>query len=263
MSSTEITAAFSRVPALGGRSPAEFEITPLPGYTNLNFRLVDDDGDWILRIPRASTNAYIDRAAEAHNQDLAAGIGLAPRPHWRDRDGLSLTPTLKRTRNPEPAELETAEGIARVAFNLQRLHRADFRFRGRIELGVLLERYHALLDPALRRGFARRMLDARQLLPLVDARDGAYVPSHNDLVLENLLLEQGKLWLIDWEFSAMASPCWDLATLCNAADLDHAGSRALLHAYCAGGAAMEESLLIDYRNLLQLLTDLWMAALVD
>ena len=89
------------------------------------------------------------------------------------------------------------------------------------------------------------------------------MPSHNDLVLENLLLAEERLWLIDWEFSAMASPYWDLATLSNAAGLDQAQSRALLLAYCADGATMEESLLFDYRNLLELLTDIWMAALVD
>jgi len=97
---------------------------------------------------------------------------------------------------------------------------------------------------------------------LLDDRDHEYVPSHNDLVLENLLLDDGRTWLIDWEFSAMASPFWDLASLANAAGLDYAGSRELLRLYCAGGPQMEESLLFDYRNLLQLLSDCWMAALV-
>ncbi len=263
MKGMEIESAFQRVAELADFSPADFAITPLPGYTNLNFRLVNRRDDWILRIPRTTTNAYIDRDAEAHNQALAAGLGLAPLPRWRDRDGLSLTPTLKHTRNLDPADLATDDGRRRVASILRQLHRADFRFRGRLDLGVLLERYYALLDPARRPDFENRMVAARQLLPLVDDRDLAYVPSHNDPVLENLLLAEDRLWLIDWEFSAMASPYWDLATLCNAADLDYAASRALLLAYCADGATMEESLLFDYRNLLKLLTDIWMAALVD
>ena len=263
MTSRLIAAAFQRVDALADFAPADFEITPLPGYTNLNFRLVNDDQDWVLRIPRAATNAHIDRDAEAFNQALAAELGIAPLPRWCDGDGLSLTPTIRHTRKLEPADLVTDDGIERFALTLRGLHRGDFRFRGRIDLNALLERYFALLDERQRAIFANRMSAARQLLPLVDDRDCAYVPSHNDLVLENLLLGNGRLWLIDWEFSAMASPYWDLATLCNAANLDYAQSRALLLAYCADGVAMEESLLFDYRNLLKLLTDIWTAALVE
>ena len=56
----------------------------------------------------------------------------------------------------------------------------------------------------------------------------------------------------------------DLVAAClpiEAAALDDAQSVALLQLYCAGGPQMEESLLFDYRNLLQLLSDCWMAAL--
>ena len=97
----------------------------------------------------------------------------------------------------------------------------------------------------------------------VQDRDPDYVPSHADPVLENLMRGHDRVWLIDWEFSAMASPCWDLAILCNAADLDYTESRNLLADYCARGIQVEESLLFDYRNLLQLLADCWMAALVE
>ena len=131
-----------------------------------------------------------------------------------------------------------------------------------MDLAELLPRYFALLPASAQARFAPRLDAARRTLALLQDRDSDPVPSHNDLVLENLLLAADRVWLIDWEFAAMASPYWDLATLCNAADLDYAGSLRLLHAYCADAAAMEESLLFDYRNLLQLLGDCWMAALV-
>jgi hypothetical protein len=61
----------------------------------------------------------------------------------------------------------------------------------------------------------------------------------------------------------MASPYWDLATLCNAANLDLAQSQRLLRVYCAGRPLMEESVLFDYRELLKLLSDCWIAALAN
>ena len=114
-------------------------------------------------------------------------------------------------------------------------------------------------DQALLR---ERMTAAQQCLRRLDNEDVVRVASHNDLVLGNILLDQERVWIIDWEFSAMASPYWDLASLCNAANLDRQQSQRLLQCYCAGGTPMEESILSDYRSLLQLLSDCWMAALV-
>ena len=261
MTQPALFAAFARVPLLRGSSPEDFSLTPLCGYTNYNFRLRDATRDWVLRLPRARTDAHIDRAAEAHNLDLAADMGIAPRPAWRDASGYMLTPTLADTRNAMARDFLDGARLHAILEPLRRLHRSGATFRGRVDLGALLERYYRLLDEPLQEEYRERLRAARELLPRLAGRDLEYVPSHNDLVLENLLLGDGRVWLIDWEFSAMASPYWDLATLCNSAGLDSTRSEELLRLYCAGGEAMEKSLLFDYRNLLQLLTDCWMGAL--
>ena len=263
MNSEQLQAIFSAVPPLRDYQPADFDIRRLDGLTNLNYHLRDSDRDWVLRVPREQTNAHIDRAAERHNQALAAELGIAVVPEWYDDSGLSLTPTLTPSRELDAAELVSSTGIEAVTASLRRLHRSQQTFRGRVELDQLLERYFGLMPSSQQDRLQPRLEAARLLLPAVADRDAEYVPSHNDLVLGNLLQAPDQLWLIDWEFSAMASPYWDLATLCNAARLDYAQSRALLRAYCADSRPMEESLLFDYRNLLQLLGDCWMAAFVD
>jgi len=262
MNAAELEALFESISPLAGQSPADYSITPLPGYTNRNLRLRNDRQDWVLRVPRASTDRFIDRAAEAHNHRIACDLGIAPPPSWRGESGLMLTPTLTQSRSPVPAELADRSSLAAILEPVRRLHSSGAEFQGRVDLAQLLERYYSMLDESRQYEFRHRLRAARELLPLLDDRDLEYVPSHNDLVLENLLLDDGRTWLIDWEFSAMASPFWDLASLCNAAGLDYAGSRELLRLYCAGAPLMEESLLFDYRNLLQLLSDCWMAALV-
>jgi len=262
MKPDELEALFARIPPLAGRSPGEFTITPLPGYTNRNLRLHDSEQDWVLRVPRERTNRFVDRAAEAHNLTLACDLGIAPRPAWRDASGLMLTPTLARSHNPSALDFSIGAGLESLLEPVRRLHRSRPAFRGRVDLAELLNRYYAMLDEPLQSRYRHRLRAAQELLPLLADRDHEHVPSHNDLVLENLLLDDGRVWLIDWEFSSLASPYWDLATLCNAADLDYAQSVELLRVYCAGRPQMEESLLFDYRNLLQLLSDCWMAALV-
>ncbi len=262
MTDTDFEQLFKRIAPLAGRRPREFTIRRLPGYTNRNYRLYNRSEDWVLRVPRSATSRYIDRAVEAFNQRLAADLGIAPSAAWRDQSGLSLTPTLA-ARGLDAADLADDEILRRIGATFARLHRSGLSFEGRVDPRELLRRYFALLPAAEQRRYRRRLDTALLSLSCLEQRDCGYVPSHNDPVLENLLFGRGRLWLIDWEYSAMASPYWDIATLCNAAGLGRRRSLDLLSAYCEGGAPMEETLLFDYRSLLQLLTDLWMAALAD
>jgi len=258
-----IERVFSRASVLAGFSPGDFTITPLAGYSNQNFRLHNHQYDWVLRIPRLKTDRFINRDAEAHNQALAHQLQIAPQVSWRDSQGVTLTPTLSTSRALCTADFRNDAMLLLVLEPIQRLHRSGLPFRGRVNLQELLSNYFALLNRHDRQRLEPRLRQAERVLKLLETRDEIYVASHNDLVLENLMFDDPRLCLIDWEYSAMASPYWDLASLCNAAHLDSQQSQRLLHIYCAGSSAMEESLLFDYRGLLQLLGDCWMAALAD
>ncbi len=260
---TDLSRIFARIPLLQGYSIDDFTISPLPGYTNCNYRLYNQRFDWVLRIPKPATDHFIDRDAEAHNQALAQQLGLAPQVAWRDASGLSLTPTLAASRTLGVNDFAANDIIQRCVGALQQLHRSGLRFRGQVDLGALLQKHVAILNDAGRQPFSERMSQAEDLLARLNDSDHGYVASHNDLVLGNLLLDRSGLCIIDWEYSAMASPYWDLATLCNEAQLDHQQSIRLMQAYCIGGEAMKESALFDYRDLLKLLSDCWMAALAQ
>jgi len=263
MKRNTIEAVFARAPILADLDPAEFTITPLAGYTNRNYHLHNHQHDWVLRIPRAKTNNFIDRAAEFHNQALANQLQIAPRVLWRDSEGYSLTPTLNACRELSADDFKTDAMLQIIADPVRRLHRSGLRFRGRVNLQTLLDSHYAMLGAQDQQRLGQRMRQAEGVFRLLQTRDDPYVASHNDLVMGNLMFDNARLWLIDWEYSAMASPYWDLATLCNAANLDPQQSRRLMQVYCAGDRVMEESILFDYRSLLKLLNDCWMAALAD
>ena len=256
----EIDWFLSLIPELDRINPADIKRTELSGLTNLNFRLQIEDQDWVLRIPKPETNLHIDRDAEIHNQLLANQLGIAPRPVWRDNSGASLTPTLKSTRPISASELNQPDTLKALLMPVRKLHRSGFRFLGAVNLKDTIHQYFSALPEARQLDFSQRMDEAQYRYDRIDEHDCEAVASHNDLVLENCLIGSQSLWLIDWEFSSMASPYWDLATLCNAANFDRVQSNRLLECYCADGVQMEESLLCDYRTLLQLLSDCWMAA---
>ena len=259
----DLAQVFPHIPQLSAEEPASFDITPLSGFTNHNLRLQRPGEDWVLRVPRAQTAGPIDRSAEQHNQALAHSLGIAPLPAWQNTAGLSLTPTLVTSRPPSASDFRDTSQLDRLLEPLRRLHRSGLVFCGGLDLRATLEQHLALVDAALRPRFANRMRQAMRVLALLDGVLPPPVPCHRDPVLGNLLIDDDSVWLIDWEYSAMASPYWDLAVLCNEADLDLDESRRLLQVYAADETPLQESVLFDYRGLLGLLNDLWMAAFVD
>jgi len=257
----DLADTFTRIPLLSSHRPDDFDIEVLAGYTNRNYRLRSHAQDWILRIPKPDTNAFIDRAQETHNLKLAASLGLARDSLWRDESGLSLTATLAQTQTISAQGLQKRSTMDRLLADLFRLHSCEQEFLGELELSHSLRQYYDLLPPTyipqLRPYYKKAIYQISQ----EEKKQLNTVPSHSDLVLQNLLIEDtGKIWLIDWEYSAMAPPYWDLATLCNTARFNQKQSQDLLAGYNAMGATLELSGLNAYRFALQLMTICWMLA---
>jgi thiamine kinase-like enzyme len=253
--------AFGRIPLLKDHQPEDFKIQRLPGLTNHSFHLKSTESDWVLRIPKTDTNEYIDRNAEARNNDMAIQLGLAPKCLWRDDSGLSLTMTLAHTQSPSAQDLCEPEILNEILRKIIVLHNSNEKFQGSVNLRTLLERYFSLIPTPRQSSIYGDFSNALQRLTDLEKRDHALTPSHNDLILQNILIDtSGRTWFIDWEYSSMASPYWDLATLCNTAGFDFDQSVNLLSIYAKQTNTGDIDLLMEYRHVLRILTLCWTMA---
>ncbi len=67
------------------------------------------------------------------------------------------------------------------------------------------------------------------------------VPCHNDSLIGNWVLrEDGKLYLIDWEYSGMNEPMWDLSCLSIEANYSEENDDELLTAYFGRPVTIKE-----------------------
>ena len=258
---SELITIFNRVPILAGYRPSDFQLKILPGYTNLNIHLKNDQHDWVLRVPKAATNQTIDRNQEAYNASLAYGLGIAPECIWRDESGFSLTRTLLNSRPITTRELDNQTVNNSLMATISRLHKSNNKFQGRVDLRELIEYYYRLTSHERRKQIESDYRVALNKVDLLSSLKIPLVPSHNDLVLENILIDEaGTIHLIDWEYASMATPYWDLATLCNVAKFNRKQSKQLLDKYRIENASLELEILAQYRFLLKVLTTCWMAA---
>jgi thiamine kinase-like enzyme len=243
---------------LSGRDPG-WTVTPLAGLTNRSFLLQRDGESAVLRLPGAGTARSIDRRAELHNHGLAAELDIAPEIILGEPDCLV-------TRYVANAQALTSESfrdpvvIDAVGRLLARLHRSGHRFQGRMVLFPKLDQYLALAGaeaPAALRRLCELAQPARAAL---ETHPVVWVPSHIDPSPANFLQSGKELLLIDWEYSAMCEPAWDLAGLAMEAGLDAAQRRRLLDAYRAPDAQSLEIRVELFRVLLHLVAATWAAA---
>jgi thiamine kinase-like enzyme len=259
--------SFDRIPELSAHTIENFDINQLSGYTNLNFQLINAQYDWVLRIPKEKTNGHINRIQEAYNAKIAFNLGLAPKCHWRDNSGYSLSDTIKQSRSLAVNDFNNPERLKQVATALKKLHQSGQVFQGMVDLTELLSRYYELMPKYKQHLFIDTYYDATKKVKIVLKQSQKNVPSHNDLVLENILLENHsyltRIWIIDWEYATMASPYWDLATLCNEGKLTEVQAEKLLSLYQNKGQSLNLKILNDYRDILKALSIFWLAAFAD
>ena len=222
---------------LSGKEPG-WTVTKLAGLTNRSFLLRHGEETAVLRLPGPGTERYIDRQAELHNHAVAAALGIAPEIILPDSDCL-VTRYLEDARGLTPESFGDRAVIDAVGRLLARLHRSGKIFHNRMELFPKVDQYLALAGAEAPVGLRRLRELAEPARAALDAFPVAWVPSHIDPAPANFLLSGQGLFLIDWEYSAMCEPAWDLAGLAIEARLDPAQRRLLLAAY---GAANDERL---------------------
>lgn len=270
---TEIAAALARLPQFAGRALDGAQIAPLASLTNRNYKVSIGGEAYVLRIAGEGTERYIDRAAEARNAQLAASIGIAPELLYLDPpSGLMLTRFIDGGLSLQAADMHRPELLRSAVGLLKRLHDSGLAFAGRMDLFPKLDEYMAL---AAQRGWPGG-LDLtpirRRAEPARAALEGAaapLVPSHIDPVPQNFVrgraaAQQPTLYLLDWEYAAMAEPMWDLAAVSIEAELDAAQERLLLDTYFGGAVVRQAGRFALYKASLNLLAAAWaVVQLVD
>jgi thiamine kinase-like enzyme len=252
---TEARAAMASIPALAGYSgPLE----RMGGLTNKVFRA----GDLVLRIPGAGTEEYIDRANEAAAAYAAAAAGVSPEVlHFDDR-GVMVARFIDAAVTMSPEAFRSRAGApARAGRAFRRLHRSGATFPFRFELFTMIEDYLAILatkDVALPPGYHDVVAEAKTVRAALDASPVELAPCHCDPLCENFLDTGDVMWIVDWEYSGMNDPLWDLGDLSVEGEFDAAEDAEMLTAYFGREATLaERGRVVVYKAMCDLLWTLW------
>jgi thiamine kinase-like enzyme len=233
------------------------------GLTNLVYRVDYDGGRYILRIPGPGTEEIIDREVELHNARIAAEADVSAEVLFGDpKTGVMLTRYIDGIITMTPELFGQRPGAAaRAAAALKRMHECGKEFRFRFELFAMIDEYLNVLDrlkAELPAGYHDMMKAAQPVREALEANPAALAPCHCDPLCENFLDDGERMWIVDWEYSGMNDPIWDLGDVSVEAGFSAAQDDEMMRAYCGGepSPALYGRMVI-YKAMCDLLWTLW------
>lgn len=216
------------------------EYERIGGLTNRNYKLYLGSEAYVLRLPGRGTGLFIDRASERRNHDAAAAAGLTPPSlHFDPRTGVKITHFIADAVPLDSVEARHPEILNAVADLLSRLHGSGMAFSNEFNVfktALIYERLARIRAAKFYPGFSRLKPRALALKRQLAALNRPLMPCHNDLVPENILATAQTLTLIDWEYSGMNDPAWDLASFCLESGFGPREEGLLLSAYAKRSA---------------------------
>lgn len=252
----EIAGLVARIPLLRGFSGVPER---MGGLTNRVYRL----GDHVLRLPGHGTEAYIDRANETEAAQAAAAAGVSPDMlHADPATGIMVTRFIADTVTMTPEGFRQRPGSpARAGEVFARLHRSGAVFPARFELFAMIDDYlgHLKGKPVtLPDGYNAVLAEAETVRRALSAHPLPLAPCHCDPLCENFLDTGSRMWVVDWEYSGMNDPMWDLGDLSVEAGFDAAQEAEMMQAYFGGPPSdFDHGRMVIYKAMCDLLWTLW------
>lgn len=232
------------------------------GLTNYNYILNIDGSEYVVRQPGCMTSQMIDREIEQVNNNIASELGLNSECIYFDEvSGMKVSIYIENSQTIALANPSDPTNIKGVSKLLKKLHSSKKNFPNIFDWQVELDKYEKIVN-LLNGNFFFDYFPLKQKLidfAAENIKQTDLLPCHNDTVPENFLIsEDGRVYLIDWEYSGMNDPNWDVAAYILESKLDVDATEQFVLDYYGQPPSAEEMLKIKCYMLAQdLLWTVW------
>ncbi len=157
--------------------------------------------------------------------------------------------------------LSRTDSPVRAGKAFRNLHQSGKKFKFHFELFSMIDDYLTILASKtleLPEGYNGIVKAAEPVKTALLRNPSALAPCHCDPLCENFLDDGDKMWIIDWEYSGMNDPLWDLGDLCVEGEFNREQEHQMLTAYCNGEPDKSTlARVLIYKAMCDLLWTLW------
>ena len=189
-------------------------VEQLGGMTNQNYLVQTSSNQYIVKFFGKGTDKLIDRQNEKFNLELLKDLKLDVENYLFDIEaGIKVNQYIENAETLDSATIKTK--FEKIAPILQTIHASGKELRGEFAPFEEIKKYESLIQGEI--SYPNYEAVRKSVLSLKNELEKIGVDKkscHIDLVPENFIEgPDGHLYLIDWEYSSMNDPMWDLAAL--------------------------------------------------
>lgn len=222
------------------------DIERLGGMTNHSYKVTLLDGnEYFLRLPGDGTEELINRKDEKKSTELACKLRIDSELLYFGDDGEKVMKFISNSQPMDGRVMKKKEILEQAAAIFRKLHNCGKDTGVRFEVFEMAAAYEKIIydnKVILYDDYVDIKNKVMNVKATIDAEETAErVPCHNDCLMGNWILDSnGKLYLIDWEYSGMNEAMWDLSCLSIEADYTEENDNDLLMAYFGRDVTLNE-----------------------
>ena len=184
----------------------------LGGMTNNNYLVETTNRKFIVKFFGKGTEKLINRIAEKNNLENLRDLELENY-IFDIKEGIKVNEYIENATTFDAHYIKTKN--KEVAEILQKVHGSGKELEGEFKIFDEIKKYENLIQGKIKYAYYDKIRDKVFGLQSHLEEIGIDRKScHIDLVPENFIEDEtGRVYLIDWEYSSMNDPMWDLAAL--------------------------------------------------
>ncbi len=203
-----------KISSLLSQEEEVLSVEQLGGMTNQNYLVKTTNKQYIVKFFGKGTEKLINRQDEKYNLELLKNLDLDVKNYLFDIEaGIKVNEYIESAITLDSTSIKTK--FDKIAPILQTIHASGKELRGEFAPFEEIKKYESLIEEKI--PYANYEVVRKEVFSLEKRLADLGVDRkscHIDLVPENFIESpQGRLYLIDWEYSSMNDPMWDLAAL--------------------------------------------------
>ena len=233
-------------------------VEQLGGMTNQNYLVKTTNKQYIVKFFGKGTEKLINRQDEKYNLELLKDLDLDVKNYLFDIEaGIKVNEYIESAITLDSTSIKTK--FDKIAPILQTIHASGKELRGEFAPFQEIKKYESLIDEKI--PYANYEAVREEVFSLEKRLAALGVDRkscHIDLVPENFIESpQGRLYLIDWEYSSMNDPMWDLAALFLESEFTRQEEEAFLSHYESEQTPVSREKIAIYKILQDAIWSLW------
>ena len=233
-------------------------VEQLGGMTNQNYLVKTTNKQYIVKFFGKGTEKLINRQDEKYNLELLKDLDLDVKNYLFDIEaGIKVNEYIESAITLDSTSIKTK--FDKIAPILQTIHASGKELRGEFAPFEEIKKYESLIEEKI--PYANYEAVRKEVFSLEKRLADLGVDRkscHIDLVPENFIESpQGRLYLIDWEYSSMNDPMWDLAALFLESEFTPQEEEAFLSYYESDKTPVSREKIAIYKILQDTIWSLW------